>query len=233
MLEIFAGESGLLDVCLETFGEYPVIMLEFPEVFALMALPNQDGVHGLDKAKQRLPQKFYGSVVGDEKRFFGMCRQFPEYLDSETTGSHLEGCIARIDIGDKAQQSKVCPAGTHQALFIPPGPMRSLFTDLELALENIADYALFLGHRYSAPLCTSANLSGDPAGSITEIDRAREFGKAAGLPLLIRCREQAQSKGSYPVLSLGETHIQVEREGPGLDLIRSRFPDGIFRNKMN
>lgn len=232
MLEIFAGESSLLEVCLESFGEHPVIMLQFPEVFSLIALPNQDGIHSLDKVKQRLPQKFYSSVVGDEKRFFGMCRQLPEYLDSETTGSLLEGCIARINIGDKEQQSKVCPAGTHQALFTPYGPIRSLFADLELALENIADYALFLGHRYSAPLCTSANLSGDTEGSITDIERARAFGKAAGLPLLIRCREQSQSKGSYPVLSLGESHIQVEREGPGLDLIRSRFPDGIFRNKM-
>lgn len=233
MEEIFAGDSGILDACLDSFRKHPVIMLQFPEVFALMALPNQDGVYGLDKTKQRLPQKFYGSVVGDEKRFFGMCRRLPDYLNPDTAGDMLEGCIARIIIGDKSQHSKASSYGTHQSLIFQQGPLRKLFSELELALEDIADTSLFLGHRYSAPLCTSANLSGHPEGSITEIEKARAFGKATGLPLLIRFGEQSGNKGSYPVLALGDSFIQVERDGPGLDLLRSRFPDGIFRNKTN
>ena len=231
MDEISLQDPGVIEACLDAFSRSPVLMVQFPEVFGLMALPTIDGIKGLHQTKQRLPGKYYGSVIGDSARFFSMenPEDKPEYLSSPEEIQKLEGSIIRIKIGNQESSNGVCHRGSHQGLLYRPSPIRSLFTRLEAAFEPSADKDLFLGHFYTAPLCTSANLSGHPDGSITRLDVAREFGKNAGIPLLIRCtRESAGAKGSFPVFSLGKSGIIIERDGPGLSEIISRFPAGLF-----
>lgn len=230
MKELLASEAGLLDACLESFRSFPVVMLQFPEVFALMAPPNQQGVDALNRVKKRLPEKFYSTLVGEDAHFLHLTDYLPEYLPRDQAGSLLEGSIMRIRVADVDKNSPVCFAGTHQGLVYRQGYLRELFKALEKAFKPIAEPGFHFGKNYSAPLCTSANISGHPDGSITDLTTARRFAESAGIPLLIRSAEpDANEKGSYPVLIPEKDHIRVERNGPGLSEIMQRFPDGLFR----
>jgi hypothetical protein len=234
MEEVFVQDAGSLDACLSVYHTFPVVMIQFAEVFGLMALPNQEGVKGLNSAKIRLPEKIYGSLIGSSARFWGMGdkRDWMDYLPDANAYSKLEGSIIRIRISDESQSTNACLNGTHQSLLLPLGPIRSFVSELESQLEEYADKDLFLGHTFSAPLCTSANYSGHMEGSITELETARAFGKERGIPLLIRTqKEVAGEKGSFPVLSLEQGHIRIARNGPGLEDIKSRFAPGTFVEK--
>jgi tRNA A37 threonylcarbamoyladenosine synthetase subunit TsaC/SUA5/YrdC len=232
MKEIDILETDALEACLQAYQSFPVVMIQFPEVFGLMAIPNQDGVNGLNRVKSRMPEKYYGSVIGDTSKFLGMGldTENPTYLNSESDFLKLEGSIIRIRV-DKAEKSSfACMNGTHQGLLFKESPTRELFRKLEIAFESSADPTLFLGHYYSAPLCTSANLSGHPDGSITSLETARIFGEKMGIPLLLRASDYiATEKGSYPVLALEKSRIVVERKGPGLEEIISHFEPGLFQ----
>ena len=237
MKEIGILDAGILDICLQAFEDSPVIMIQFPEVFGIVGLPNQSGIDGLNKAKNRLPEKFYGTVIGNSLPFFQMESEAyrPDYLPSEDFGKLLQGSIIRIKIGEDWDNTSACRNGTHQALLYQESPIRDLFRGFEAAFVPLADAGIFLGHSYSSPFCTSANLSGHPDGSITNLEAARTFGKAAGIPLMVRCSmESSGEKGSFPVLSLEKSRIVVEREGPGLQEIISRFEPGLFhfRNRQ-
>lgn len=231
MEEISIRDSEVLESCMGAFRKFPVVMIQFPEVFGLMALPNQDGINGLNRVKNRLPGKLYGTIIGDLHRFISMgtTSGFPEYASTEDEYQKLEGAILRIKVGDESKNTSTISNGTHQSLLLPGGLIRSFFQQLEKEFFPLADSGLFLGHPFSAPLCTSANMSGHPDGSITNIEIAREFGKKNGVPLLIRSEEGlTSSKGSYPILSLEKSKIWIERKGPGLDKIISRFEPGLI-----
>jgi hypothetical protein len=231
MKEIEVTQSGIAEVCLEAFQSFPVVMVQFPEVFGLMAIPNAEGVMGLNRVKSRLPEKYYGSVIGDATRFFRMGNSAgnQDYIPSAEAYKKLEGAIIRIRIGEEGQSTSASRNGTHQGLILQVGPIRNFFREIELKLAPFADSALFLGHNYSAPLCTSANESGHPDGSITDLETARLFGKERGIPLLIRSSQPGTGQmGSFPVLALEKSKIVVERNGPGLEEIISRFESGLF-----
>jgi hypothetical protein len=232
MKEIEVQEIDALDACLQAYQSFPVVMVQFPEVFGLMAMPNKDGVDGLNRVKSRLPEKLYGSVIGDTFKFLrmGVDTGSLAYLNSEVDILKLEGSIIRIRVDEAEKSSFTCLNGTHQGLLFRESPTRELFRKLETAFESSADTTLFLGHSYSAPLCTSANLSGHPDGSITSLETARIFGEKMGIPLLLRASDYiASEKGSYPVLALEKSRIVVERKGPGLEEIISRFQPGLFQ----
>ena len=75
-------------------------------------------------------------------------------------------------------------------------------------------------HARTAPLCTSANLSGDPRGTITDEARAAAFARDRGVRLWIRAPRDVDARGSYPVFSLSNEGFTVERDGPGAKLTR-------------
>jgi hypothetical protein len=233
MKELEISERGVFEACIQALASFPVVMIQFPEVFGLMAMPNREGVAGLNRVKSRLPNKLYGSVIGDLEKFLAMHTESgrTNYLRKQEDIHKLNGSIIRIRIDASQRSSSACLNGTHQGLLLQEGAARELFKHLELAFEPYADPELFLGHPFSAPLCSSANISGHPDGSITEIERARHFGREMGLPLLVRCSEwdSIRDKGSYPVLSLERDHIIIDRKGPGLERIMASFPDGLFR----
>jgi hypothetical protein len=232
MKEIEIRERGVWEVCLHSLESFPVVMIQFPEVFGLMAMPNREGVAGLNRIKSRLPNKLYGSVIGDLDKFMAMHTESgrTDYFNDEADIHKLSGSIIRIRVDESQRSSPVCLNGTHQSLLLQEGTFRELFRSLEQAFESYANPELFLGHAFSAPICTSANISGHPEGSITEIESARNFGRNMGIPLLIRSSESdsVQKKGSYPVLSLEKNSIIIERNGPGLEKMMAGFPSGLF-----
>lgn len=232
MEEILASDAGLLDACMDSLGKFPVVMLQFPEVFALIAPPGQYGVDGLNRVKKRLPEKFYSSLIGESSNFFDLWLQLPSYLPKDKSEELLENSLIRIRIEERSYNTPLSCMGTHQGLLYRNGFFRELFKGLEIAFEPVANHSFYFGKKYSAALCTSANISGHQKGSITDLETARIFGKAAGIPLLIQSGEKPNpEKGSYPVLIPEENHILVEREGPGLEEIMKRFPEGMFIRK--
>jgi len=230
MKEIDIQDSSLFEEAMQAFEENPVILIQFPDVFGLMALPNQIGVNGLNQTKNRLPGKYYGSVIGSAEKFFAMQEDFESlpYLRGAEDYKLLEGSILRLRILSSEVNSAAVFEGTHQSLLFKDGPIRSLFRNLEQAFEPIADSSLFGGRSFSAPLCTSANLSGHKNGSIVDLEIAREFGKQKGIPLLIRSESLPVPGGSFPVLYLQKNGISVQRMGPGLEEIKAKFPSEIF-----
>lgn len=228
MEEILEKEEGLLAACLNALERFPVVMLEFPEVFALLATPNSEGVEALNRSKNRLPQKYYSSLVGKAGNFFALAENLPDWLPPEQADSLLEGSLTRISLGEPDQNSVLCCRGSHQGLLYRQGPLRKLFTELEAEFSPLAKREFYFGKSYSAAICTSANISGSPNGSITELSEARAFGHKAGIPLLIRSAVNSTEKGSYPVLTPEEMQIVIERDGPGLEAIMQRFPEGHF-----
>ncbi len=230
MKEIDIQDSSLFEVAMQAFEENPVILIQFPDVFGLMALPNQIGVNGLNQTKNRLSGKYYGSVIGSAENFFGMQEDFESlpYLKGADDYKLLEGSILRLRISGPEINSAAVFEGTHQSLLFKEGPIRSLFRKLERAFEPIADAGIFGGKSFSAPLCTSANISGHENGSIVDLEIARVFGKQKGIPLLIRSESLPVPGGSFPVLYLQNNGISVQRKGPCLEEIKARFPSEVF-----
>jgi tRNA A37 threonylcarbamoyladenosine synthetase subunit TsaC/SUA5/YrdC len=230
MKEIDIQDSSLFEEAMQAFEENPVILIQFPDVCGLMALPNQIGVNGLNQTKNRLSGKYYGSVIGSAEKFFGMQEDFERlpYLKGADDYKLLEGSILRLRISGPELNSAAVFEGTHQSLLFKEGPIRSLFRKLERAFEPIADASVFGGKSFSAPLCTSANISGHENGSIVDLEIARVFGKQKGIPLLIRSESLPVPGGSFPVLYLQNKGISVQRKGPGLEEIKARFPSEVF-----
>ena len=230
MREVDIQDSSVFEEAMWAFEESPVILIQFPDVFGLMAMPNQIGVNGLNQTKDRLPGKYYGSVVGSAENFFGMQKDYENlpYLKDAEDFRLLEGSILRVRIdGPEINSAAVCE-GTHQSLLFKEGPIRLLFQKLEKAFEPIADSSLFGGRSFSAPLCTSANISGHENGSIEDLDVVRTFGRQKRIPLLIRSESMPVPGGSFPVLYLQKNGISVQRIGPSLEEIKAKFPSEIF-----
>ncbi len=230
MKEIDIQDSSVFEEAMQAFEENPVILIQFPDVFGLMAMPNQIGVKGLDQTKNRLPGKYYGSVVGLVEKFFGLqenSERFP-FLKGPEDYSLLEGSILRLRISGPELNSPAVFEGSHQSLLFKEGPIRSLFRKLERAFEPIADSSFYGGKVFSAPLCTSANISGHENGSIVDLDVVRNFGRQKRIPLLIRSESMPVPGGSFPVLYLQKNGISVQRIGPSLEEIKAKFPSEIF-----
>jgi tRNA A37 threonylcarbamoyladenosine synthetase subunit TsaC/SUA5/YrdC len=99
---------------------------------------------------------------------------------------------------------------------------------VEAELKVVAEPGLFGGHTFAAPLCTSANMSGDPNGSITEWDRAYEFAVDRRVPLVVRCDSTQELLGSYPIFWLQRERVRIDRVGPGMEEIKAALPARLF-----
>ena len=190
------------------------VLIVLPSVYALMAAPTALGVAGLNGMKRRLPGKNYGTAVGRLSKFWDLVEEssvpsgFDGSLDLET--SH--DIFFRCRVGGERIQTPVIRGGTHQTLILG-GAYRSLMCEIEEAFHHQADPELFAGHRFSAPLITSCNLSGDPLGSITDESRARDFAEQRGVGLWITGSLPSTESGSYPILELEKSGISIRREG--------------------
>jgi hypothetical protein len=108
------------------------------------------------------------------------------------------------------------------------GPHRELFTSIEAGLADVAEPPMVGGHVFTAPLCTSANVSGHPDGSITSWERAREFAADRDVPLVVRCEPTPELVGSYPIFWIRSDRISIEREGPRMAELKAALPERYF-----
>lgn len=232
LFELHIDDPRAVPMAIDIFrSARPLIFLQMPSVYTLIAPPTRDGVAMLDQAKLRLPSKSYGSAIGSVQEFHSLAEPnaWPDSLSTPEQLSHLEGAFIRLHVARPVFSSSVVRDGTHQGLLLPQGQHRELFSILEVQTLNNQETALFDGKRYAAPLCTSANLSGDPLGSITDETRALNFAKDRELKLWIRCDSTKSAPGSYPIFYFVNNSVSVERNGPEKDRILSSIPESIER----
>ena len=229
--EIDINDAAIVDRIIEIFNSaFPVVLIQLPPVFGLMAPPNKIGIQVLHYTKARLDGKLYGTLIGDYTRFHGLAVEgsTPDFLKVEDDIRFLNDSFLRIQITDPGFNSPLVSKGMHQGLLLSDGPYRDAFKVIEHTLAEKADPALYNGKLYSAPLCTSANISGDVRGSITDYERALEFMVDRNIPLMISGKnEVAASKGSYPIFSFNGNRVKVERKGPGTQRMIESFPKDL------
>lgn len=228
MREVALTDRGVAAEVLDALA-HTVVMLQMPTVFVLLAPPTAQGVAALNRTKTRLPRKNYGTALGSLANFYRMATRgaLPTELDSVEGLSRLSGAFIRMRVAPASFESPLVRGGTHQGLLID-GPYRDLFTQIEAGLAHLSEPALTGGHHFSAPLCTSANISGDPDGSITQWDRAYAFGVDREVPLVVRSGVNSETSGSFPIFWLQHDRIQIPRPGPGVEEIRARLPQRLF-----
>ena len=232
--EIHISDSTAAAAAIEVLmSSNPRVMLQMPAVHTLIAPPTQAGIQALNSTKNRLPAKNYGSAIGSLARFhaLGDREHLPSEFKTAACLTLLEGAFIRLKVTSPEFNSTAIRGGTHQGLLLPQGPHRLLLDEVEEALRPLAEPELFAGKIYSAPLCTSANLSGDPLGSITDERRAEEFFNSQEIPLWIRCNSATGEAGSYPIFAFDGNQCSIERDGPGRREIQARLPASIRFNR--
>jgi hypothetical protein len=204
-------------------------MIQLPTVQALVAPATALGIRALNETKKRLPQKHYGSAIGSAEKFFSLAEDYSlsKTLMEPSILKGLQGAFIRLKVAPTEFSSPVVAQGTHQGLLLQEGAHRAFFQTLEEAFAAHSEPELFAGKTFSALLCTSANLSGDPLGSITEEYRAFQFAKQTGISLWVRSQLKSEKKGSYPILFFENHTVSVERTGPEFERILESLPPSI------
>lgn len=229
MKKMWINDDGLVDEIMKIFhSDYPVVMFQLSTVYTLIAPPTQAGAQALNHAKQRLPEKNYGSAIGNLNAFHRLANEgsLPEALDAPEKLEVFSGAFMRIDVAESNFDSVLVRSGTHQGLLLN-WPFRDVFIALEKAIKPMVEPELFQGKTYASVLCTSANLSGDPKGSITDWRRARRFARKRGIKLVVRTHSTEDVLGSYPIFHLTPDKIEIKRNGPGEQEIISRLPEHL------
>ena len=228
MREVHVDDPGAAEAVLDVLA-HDAVMVQMPAVFVLIAPATTQGAGWLNRTKTRLAGKNYGTALGDLETFYRMALpgSLPPELDGVDEMRILTGAFIRISVASPDTETVMVRGGTHQGVLVD-GAHRALFRAVEAGLADTAEPALIGGHRFTAPLCTSANVSGDPDGSIVTWDRAYEFGVATKVPLVVRCEPDPAAVGSYPIFWLRHDRISIEREGPGMDELRAALPARLF-----
>jgi hypothetical protein len=217
-------------------SEFPVFMLQLPPVFALIAPATQKGVNALNNSKSRIPGKYYGSAIGELSKFMSIARK--EFLPDIFQGSHhrldfLESSFIRLRVTDENVESPVIKNGTHQGLLLEDSKERSIFRFIENSSNQFFSNPLYHGLHYHAPICTSANESGDPNGAITDYDEAMHFAKDKNIPLIITNKKliKGSRSGSYPIFSFYKNTYSIQRHGHTEEAIIEKIPKSIIESK--
>lgn len=189
------------------------ILLDLGCVYALVSLPTSKGKLDLDYLKSRLPGKTYGSMVSDFALFLkesDLAENIKTSLLDSQNPNRLEGSFIRLPWKQSEALNTFTKNGTHQGLIVPE-PIRSFCQNMESHfLEDKLNRRGF-----SRLICTSANISGAPSGSITSLDRVRIFGKEREVSLLVRFKLEAnEERGSFPIFSIDKEGYTIERKGP-------------------
>ncbi|HEY0857303.1 MAG TPA: hypothetical protein VGE16_09605 [Albitalea sp.] len=204
------------------------IIVQLPTVFVLLAAPTSAGAQQLNDAKMRLAGKNYGTAIGSMERFLHQTdpSRLPEEFSTAAQFARMAGSFIRVQFRSPDFRSACIRDGTHQGLLLD-GIHRALFERIEASFLWTPPDPLWGGHNYSAPLCTSCNVSGDPEGSIVRLDKALAFGRARGVRLTITCPDTASQLGSYPIFGYQKHGVTVHREGPYLPQFQARIPQHL------
>ena len=227
MKEMHIDDDGVCDAIVSHLST-SVVMLQTPKVFVLLAQPSFKGVELLNAVKNRLPNKNYSTALGSLSNFFDLAdlNSLPTMLDKKEKLEVFNGAILRISIGSEKLNTSLVKNGTHQGLLIG-GRHRQVFRKIEEHLSMKSGNILFVGKNFYAPLSTSANVSGDPCGPITNWDRAWHFGKERKIPLVSRSSEISGQMGSNPIFWIKRNSITLEREGLGQSQIIDKLPANL------
>ncbi len=204
---------------------HEAILVQFPAVFVLLAAPNSDGAARLDAAKRRLPGKTYGTLIGDMERFVAQADQsrLPGAFRTADDFERMTGTFVRLPFRAPDFESATLRAGSHQGVLVD-GIHRELARHLETVFIGDAPDRIWGGSNYTGMLCTSANFSGHPEGSIVEHDKALEFARAQGIGLFLECADRSSELGSYPIFGYERDAVRIHREGPFLEEFKQRIP---------
>lgn len=229
--EIYINDTLAVKESIRVFeSSFPVILIELPSVFALIAPPTSKGVEALHHAKQRLDGKFYGTAIGSFDKFIKVAKAdcMPDAFKQEKTDLHyLEGAFIRLVFSDVSISTPAISCGTHQGLLLPSGHLRDFFIRMEDFIMDRYDNTVFNGLPYHALLCTSANISGDPEGSIIELEKARAFARERNIALFLRMESSTQKGGSFPIFSFMHNYCKLVRNGPNASRIIQSLPSSI------
>ena len=230
MREIHINDPDAVSAVIDTL-RHDVVMVQMPTVFVLLAPPNSDGVERLNRTKLRQPHKNYGTALGDLRSFYAMASPstLPPELDSVEALKVLSGAFIRITVAPESFNSAMVRNGTAQGLLLD-GPHRELFMAVEASFADVVEPGMLSGHRFAAPLCTSANISGHPDGSIVAWERAYAFGVERKIPLVVRCEPEPGLVGSYPIFWLQHDWVRIERNGPRMEELMAALPARLFRS---
>ena len=212
------------DVAIEAIHQHPIIV-QLPTVFVLLAAPTSKGAAQLNEAKKRLPGKNYGTAIGSLSEFIAqaMPASLPEEFRSADDFVKMSGTFIRVQFREKSFQSATLLNGTHQGLLLD-GVYAELFKAIEHSFVSAAPDKIWDYNNYSAPLCTSCNVSGDPQGSITELDKALHFAREKRIPFFIKGYPSSHELGSYPIFGYERHQVAIHREGPHLNKFKEKIP---------
>jgi hypothetical protein len=204
------------------------IVVQLPTVFVLLAAPTLRGAEALNDTKSRLAGKNYGTAIGSLELFLAQAdaSQLPVEFNAPAQFARMAGSFIRLQFRRPDFQSETIRDGTHQGLLLE-GVHRELFRRLEASFVGGPPDRIWGHHPYSAPLCTSCNVSGDAEGSIVEIDKALAFGRDRGIRLMLTCPDRPAELGSYPILGYTRDKVHVHRDGPGLEAFKRRIPGAL------
>ncbi len=227
MKMIHIEDHGAIETIVEQV-RHEAVLLQLTTVYALVSAPTQRGVEQLNALKDRLSGKNYGTLIGRADRFIeqALPGALPESFNSAEQLEEMCGAFVRTAFTDSNFDSPVIRAGTHQGLLLE-GAHRELFCRVEEDLASDVDRDLWNGCEVSSLLGTSANLSGDPLGSITDFERAEQFARDRGVGLFVRCETSIDEKGSYPILEFAGNQVSVHRDGPGLERLIGNLPSDM------
>lgn len=216
-----------LRLATEEIHQRPVLV-QFPNVFVLLAAPTAAGAQQLNDLKIRKAGKNYGTAIGSLKKFLGQADRsaLPAGFNEAAHFKALQGAFIRLPFREPGFHSYTIHNGTHQGLLLG-GTYNSLFRSIERSFEAYPPQDIWNGKNYCAPLCTSCNISGDADGSIVAYDKALAFAQARGVQLFITNRKPAKELGSYPIFGFTREMISVHRDGPGLAGFKEKIPAAL------
>ena len=221
---IAINDKSSVNLAIDEIHRQPII-LQLPSVFALLAAPTSKGAAQLDYLKARLTNKNYGTAIGSLENFIAQAQsdKLPDAFLTAKQYTPFGGAFIRLPFRDRSFQSQTIKNGMHQGLLLT-GLYANLFTKIERSFTHYPPDKLWGYTNYCAPLATSCNLSGDPDGSITTMDKALAFAKSRGIRLVLTTNQSATQKGSYPVLGFDKQGVSIHRQGPYLDAIMTKVP---------
>lgn len=66
MKELIISDHSIIDEITELFkSNFPVAIFEFSGVYGLLAANSEIGVNAINQVKNRLPNKYYSSIIGN------------------------------------------------------------------------------------------------------------------------------------------------------------------------
>jgi hypothetical protein len=230
MKQINLTDSSFVENVVRIFNsDNPVIILEFTGTYGLVAPNTIKGAETMDRTKNRLDGKYYGSILGNCDAFRKL---LPAHFESnlEDIIKIFEKAFVRFDVACKSSNNKVVKDNRHQVLIENPN-FRKQIEKVELMMMDQHQNSDFFVENYQGLLCTSANISGHSDGAITNLEQALVFGKARGIELFVHSGLLIQNLGSYPSFYIGKDEISIERKGYREAEIFAEAKDRIYKTQ--